>query len=89
MSLKNFPKDEEGQSLILLRSLTGAIKRLEDKACELIREAQTLRKKKSRAEYQLMQLGVSIGRIEEATKELKDPEYVRTEEREKQDEERK
>ena len=89
LSLKNLLKDEEGQSLILLRSLTGSIKRLEDKACELIGEAQTLHKQKSRAEYQLMQLGVSIGRIEEATKELKDPEYVRTEEREKQDEERK
>ena len=89
LALKNFMKDKEGQSLILLRSLTEAIKRLEDKACELIGKAQHLRKQKSKVEYQLMQLGVSIGRIEEATKEWKDPEYVRTEEREKQGEERK
>ena len=72
----------------MLRDVSRAITRIEDKACEIIKEAESLCKQKDRAEYALEQLGVLIDRIREAGKLQKQP-YKRTEERERDDEEKK
>ena len=84
LSLKNFIKDEEHKVLDRLRLMSKAIERLEDKAANLIKDADKLRHQKKNAEFQLEQLNISIENIKKAGK-LKDRVVVRSSEREKED----
>ena len=84
-----FLKDQEEHSLDAMRGVCAAINRMEDKAVEIIQEAEGLRDQVDRAEYLLQELGIRIEKIREAKSELKPKSYVRTEQREKEDAERK
>ena len=84
-----FLKDQEDHSLDAMRGVCAAINRMENKAVEIIAEAEGLRDQVDRAEYLLQELGIRIERIREAKSELKPKSYVRTEEREKEDAEKK
>ena len=66
LSLKNFIKDEEHKALNRLRLMSKAIERLEDKAANLIKDADKLRHQKKNAEFQLEQLNISIENIKKA-----------------------
>ena len=72
-----------------MRGVCAAINRMEDKAVEIIREAEGLRDQIDRAEYLLQELGIRIEKIQEAKSELKPKSYERTEQLEKEDAERK
>ena len=84
-----FLKDQEKHSLDAMRGVCAAINCMEDKAVEIIQEAEGLRNQVDRAEYLLQELGIRIERIQEAKSGLKPKSYVRTEQREKEDAERK
>ena len=86
--MTKFLKDQEEHSLDAMRGVCAAINHMEDKAVEIIQEAEGLRDQVDRAEYLLQQLGIRIKRIREAKSELKPKFYVRTEQREKEDAER-
>ena len=89
IAMTKFLKDQEEHSLDAMRGVCAAINRMEDKAVEIIQEAEGLRDQVDRAEYLLQELGIRIERIREAKSELKPKSYVRTEQREKEDAERK
>ena len=72
-----------------MRGVCAAINRMENKAVEIIAEAEGLHDQVDRAEYLLQELGIRIEKIREAKSELKPKSYVRTEEREKEDTEKK
>ena len=82
-------KDQEEHSLDAMRGVCAAINHMEDKAVEIIQEAEGLRDQVDRAEYLLQELGIRIEKIREAKSELKPKLYVRTEQHEKEDAERK
>ena len=62
---------------------------MENKAAEMIEEAESLRDQLGRAEYLLQELGIRAEKIREVKAELKDKPFMRTEERERIDDDRK
>ena len=85
-ALEDYMDTEKDRSLQLLRGVGHQIVKLEERIVSLIGQAENMRAQKGRLEYRLEKLGVSVEKLEEATK-LKDPEYCRTSERVKVDEE--
>ena len=89
LATAKFLKDQEDHTLIALRGVVSAINRMENKAAEMIEEAESLRDQLGRAEYLLQELGIRAEKIREVKAELKDKPFMRTEERERIDDERK
>ena len=58
-----FLKDQEEHSLDAMRGVCTAINCMEDKAVEIIQEAEGLHDQVDRAEYLLQELGIKIERI--------------------------
>ena len=87
--MTKFLKDQEEHLLDAMRGVCAVINCMEDKAVEIIQEAEGLRDQVDWAEYLLQELGIRIERIREAKSELKPKSYVRTEQSEKEDVERK
>ena len=63
IAMTKFLKDQEEHSLDTMRGVYAAINRMEDKAVEIIQEAEGLRDQVDRAEYLLQELGIRIKRI--------------------------
>ena len=77
-------KEVLGYCVDFARTLTT----LDNKICELIHEADKVRKQKTVMEFQMEKIGINCEKIQRATSILKDDRgYVRTGEREKHDEE--
>ena len=89
LATAKFLKDQEDHTLIALRGVVSAINRMENKAAEMIEEAESLRDQLGRAEYLLQELGIRAEKIMEVKAELKDKPFMRTEERERIDDDRK
>ena len=89
IAMTKFLKDQEEHSLDAMRGVCAAINHMENKVVEIIQEVEGLRDQVDRAEYLLQELGIRIERIREAKSELKPKLYVRTEQREKEDAEKK
>ena len=89
LATAKFLKDQEDHTLIALRGVVNAINRMENKAAEMIEEAESLRDQLGRAEYLLQELGIRAEKIMEVKAELKDKPFMRTEERERIDDDRK
>ena len=89
LATAKFLKDQEDHMLDALRGVVSAINRMENKAAEMIEEAESLRDQLGRAEYLLQELGIRAEKIREVKAELKDKPFMRTEERERIDNDRK
>ena len=89
LATAKFLKDQEDHTLDALRGVVSAINRMENKAAEMIEEAESLRDQLGRAEYLLQELGIRAEKIREVKAELKDKPFMRTEERERIDNDRK
>ena len=63
MVMTKFLKDQEEHSLDTMRGVCAAINHMEDKAVEIIQEAEGLCDQVDRAEYLLQELGIRIERI--------------------------
>ena len=88
VACRNFIKINEERSLGLLHGLCENINKLENKICELIHEADKVRKQKTITEFQMEKIGINCEKIQRVTSILKDDRgYVCTGEREKHDEE--
>ena len=58
LATAKFLKDQEDHTLDALRGVVSAINRMENKAAEMIEEAESLRDQLGRAEYLLQELGI-------------------------------
>ena len=66
LSMKQFIRDEQCETLEMLRSVTRTLKTLDDKITRSIRDADKVLDIKLLAEYQLESIGIAVEKIKEA-----------------------
>ena len=86
LALQEYKKVEEGRSLKLLKGLSSSIMTLDNKICELVKQADELIEQKNVLEFKMEKLGISVDKIREAG-DIGERGFVRTADRERVDRE--
>ena len=84
VAIKEYTRDAKEKGLGMIRGLCREIDYLNNRVCEVIKEADNLMEMKHEIENRFKESGIEVEKITEAGK-TKPREYVRTEEREKSD----